>query len=455
MRAMTNPPASATNWPAARPTGISPIQHAAWEEARNAILDLAAEGPVTAVIVGPPGTGKSWLLRELATALGDFGFPTMMLMQGDLPMTVSSGAALLVDNASLMSRAARAEMAAQDHGVVLLAASEWRDDEEASPSPVIIPLRPLRLQESVSFSAEWLQKSGLSASAMDPDILFRLAEDSDGIVGSLVQSLAETITARRPATTQPAIPVIETPPAPGKTIADLIAEAAVSTTIEPSPLTARRRRNLYRPLLAGSAIAALIALGWLSLPVTPTRVAQSPAPAPIQPPSQPPETTTANAAPPPLPPLRNAETPAPTVAAAATPAQPRPTPPPLAAPPPPDLAADIPAESRPPSPVPAAIASMPQVLVPADPVPVAALDDTPATPAPASHSRSLFEHAGGPGLVLIAQPGDTLESLYGSVYRDRNAPPFAAVIAANPGRFKPGAIVVFPEPPGGWQRVQR
>jgi hypothetical protein len=101
-----------------------------------------------------------------------------------------------------------------------------------------------------------------------------------------------------------------------------------------------------------------------------------------------------------------------------------------------------------------ASAPPPPVLGAVDPSIADTLDDPtltippPPKPLPASH-------VGGPGLVLIAQRGDTLQRLYANVYRDRKAPPFAKVLAANPGPFKPGAIVIFPEPPGGWQRNQR
>ena len=60
---------------------------------------------------------------------------------------------------------------------------------------------------------------------------------------------------------------------------------------------------------------------------------------------------------------------------------------------------------------------------------------------------------GGPGLVLIARRGDTLPHLYASIYRGiEPPPPFAQVAAANPRPFRPGEIVVFPAPPGGWSR---
>lgn len=57
---------------------------------------------------------------------------------------------------------------------------------------------------------------------------------------------------------------------------------------------------------------------------------------------------------------------------------------------------------------------------------------------------------GGPGLILIARRGDTLEMLYANIYQGLRPPPYGEVIAANPHPFRPGAMVVFPAPPGGW-----
>ena len=56
------------------------------------------------------------------------------------------------------------------------------------------------------------------------------------------------------------------------------------------------------------------------------------------------------------------------------------------------------------------------------------------------------------GLLLVARPGDTLATLYSEVYRGRSAPPFADISSANPAPVRPGALVVFPAPPGGWSR---
>ena len=60
--------------------------------------------------------------------------------------------------------------------------------------------------------------------------------------------------------------------------------------------------------------------------------------------------------------------------------------------------------------------------------------------------------SGGPGLLLVAQAGDTMQTLYSRVYRGLRPPPYSEVVAANPAPVQPGAVVVFPAPPDGWTK---
>jgi hypothetical protein len=61
---------------------------------------------------------------------------------------------------------------------------------------------------------------------------------------------------------------------------------------------------------------------------------------------------------------------------------------------------------------------------------------------------------GAPGLLLVAKPGDTLESLYQRIYRGVTPPPFSTIAALNPEPVRPGAIPTFPEPVNGWAMGQ-
>jgi hypothetical protein len=41
--------------------------------------------------------------------------------------------------------------------------------------------------------------------------------------------------------------------------------------------------------------------------------------------------------------------------------------------------------------------------------------------------------------------------MYARVYRGLEPPPFTDVLAANADPIRPGSLVVFPEPPKGWE----
>jgi type II secretory pathway predicted ATPase ExeA len=57
----------------------------------------------------------------------------------------------------------------------------------------------------------------------------------------------------------------------------------------------------------------------------------------------------------------------------------------------------------------------------------------------------------GRGLVLVAAAGDNIANMYDRVYRGLEPPPFMDVVAANTGPIRQGTLVVFPEPPHGWE----
>lgn len=82
--------------------------------------------------------------------------------------------------------------------------------------------------------------------------------------------------------------------------------------------------------------------------------------------------------------------------------------------------------------------------------------DAEPTPGTANGSQATGElgelgRPSGPGLLLVARQGDTLRRLYQKLYVGLKAPPFAEILAINPGPVRPGSLLVFPTPPGGWQ----
>ena len=498
------------SWPAARRNGAVVIQHPAWEEARNAVLDLAAEGPVTVFLTGEPGSGKTWLLRELATSLGEHGFPTVALLRGDLPIPLGDGVAVLVDEASYMPDGTRAELVSQDRGVVVLADIEpfVAPPGDGDPVPVQIHLRLLTDDEIDLFVTEWLHQAGLSSAILDPHGLLRLAEHSGGAVRLITQlltaatalardesaslyltgDLIDQVAAFRLGAPMPdlttsmsaplsAAPRIPAPPA-AATILHLVPPAAprlLPTIPAPAPVIVTpsaakpSRRNTYRRALVGSALAAsvIVASGsrrdapsgpaisqpplqsaQIAAPDTaasasPIVTAERATPEPTVPTPVPLDAATAIDSAPALPPLQVATIPAPIAVADAPPAL-------AAQSPAPSLASASTQAATPRTAVPAPAATAP-IAVAAIPPPtlVPVISSGVVAPIPA------VLRPAATGLILVAQRGDTLERLYADIYRDRHAPPFAAVLAVNPAPFKPGAVVVFPAPIGGWGRVQR
>lgn len=501
------------SWPAAQRHDPVVVQHPAWEEARNAVLDLAAEGPVTVFLTGEPGSGKTWLLRELAASLGEHGFPTIALLRGDLPIPLGDGVAVLVDEASYMPDEIRAELASQDRGVVVLADIEpfvapTGDDD---PVPVQIHLRLLTDDEIDLFVTEWLHQAGLSSAILDPHGLSRLAEHSGGAVRLIAQlltaaaalarddggslyltgDLIDQVAAFRLGTSMPdlttgtsaplsVVPRIPTPPA-AATILHVVPQAAPrppplipapAPVMVPPSAGKPSKRNTYRRALVGSALAASVvaaivvsgsrhdapSMPALSQPplqsaqvaVPDTAASASPIvttdrapPEPTAPAPAPLDAATAIDAAPALPPLQAASIPAPIAVADA----------------PPTLATRLPAPSLATAP---SQAAAPRTAAPAAaataPIAVAAIPPPTLVPVISSGVVAPIPAVLRPaasGLILVAQRGDTLERLYADIYRDRHAPPFAAVLAVNPAPFKPGAVVVFPEPIGGWGRTQR
>ncbi len=130
---------------------------------------------------------------------------------------------------------------------------------------------------------------------------------------------------------------------------------------------------------------------------------------------------------------------------------------------PPVAARPEPAETRPPSipaeePRPAVVAvfpAEPHIAPPVAPNAVTPPDGgLPPAANPAVASASIGTPPAAPpvqGLLLVARQGDTLQRLYRSVYNGVRPPPFQEVADANPTPVRPGVVLVFPTPPGGWR----
>lgn len=174
----------------------------------------------------------------------------------------------------------------------------------------------------------------------------------------------------------------------------------------------------------------------------------APSPPAVPPPAPIPAPPAAVAPPSPPSPLPAASGPSPATAMTPTPVIPQSSPSP--APPVMPAAPAIPAAGAPSGkaespPLPAA----PKAAHMSPPGPLPGVLPMPPPPLPA-RSAVAQPRPGGPGLLLVARPGDTLERLYRQVYSGLTPPPLSAVAAVNPAPIRPGDVLVFPAPPGGW-----
>ncbi len=448
------------------------VEHAAWREARDRILAMTASGPGTIALLGAAGTGKTWLLRELAPALREFGQEVTLVRQGDLPFEVRPQSAVLVDEASRMSQMRLAELGDQNIGLLVLAGLPNLGFrlKLCERQPAIVRLRPLEADELRSFACEWLARFNDGPVSVSESAVERVVARSAGVPRLAAQILATALAiaagcgqrsveggdvdevadlslcglrsdpVAAEAATSEALPAIISKPEPRQ-------EAAITRPV-------RSRRKLAG-VAAASAMAATILLtpsgrqtvrveAQFSAAVIPalsaSMVAAGPQPAPATVPgvsaAQPVTASVVPASrPDPIEPAALASAPQPAAAPFVAPAAAPPAEPPPAYDAGPALAA---ADAPEP-----ATTSQPELAEPPSPVPQDWL------PAQYVHTRA---GRGGPGLVLVARSSDTLQHLYTEVYRGVQAPPYSEVAAANQVPLRPGAILLFPAPAQGWNR---
>jgi hypothetical protein len=148
-------------------------------------------GPAFLALLGPAGTGKTWMLQAAAAAMRRRGQPAVLVRRGELPIEVFPGTAILVDEAARMNDAQLARLAAvRDASVVLadLPAFAARLKRLDRP-PAIVPLLPLARQDVPAFATAWLGARGLPAGVLTPPAVTRLFDHSGGVPRLVVQLL--------------------------------------------------------------------------------------------------------------------------------------------------------------------------------------------------------------------------------------------------------------------------
>jgi type II secretory pathway predicted ATPase ExeA len=166
--------------PARRPTHF--IGHKIWNEARETVLALVTAGSALIVVLGPPGIGKTALLRDLAATFGERGRVACLLDFGDSPRDIGSAEIVLVDEAERMSAARLDELCSRgDLAIVLAALPASRKRFEHYPEATVVQLKPLSPNEARAFLVERLAQLGLPNACLTEGAWTRLIVHGRGV----------------------------------------------------------------------------------------------------------------------------------------------------------------------------------------------------------------------------------------------------------------------------------
>jgi hypothetical protein len=518
------------------------LAHRQWADARAAVLAALSDGCRWVAVVGPPGVGKTMLLRDIARTLAresgkDIRNATPTAKHHMLIVAAGANGTALLDDADGLSETLLAGLSAPSGPRCVFAGSRelaGRLGRIVADTRIVV-LDTLPPAEARAYLALWLEREQLSAKFFDPQAAAALIAAAQGsprslskLAGRAVQ-IAASEDARRvgtghvreaisPPADMPAPPPDEAAPEPVRQRAAVriaairarlkeIARFYASPTKTPEP--APNGTPVGKPALA---LALAATLGVLVVPTNDmsnaagtmagaakntmarlsATVAAAAAAAMVRPASS--QRIAARDTPPPSPPVApslpaplagTARAPVPIVAPVLAPSAV--LAPATALPPPPTVAlADNPARIvAHVSPLPSVVLSSPSFVganLPALSAIVPRPAALPATvpPQPARAGRSGLRPApavrtlaaafpvpdlasarmvaadppptSAPGLLLIVRGGETLGDLYARVYRGIVPPPFEEVAAANPKHFRPGDVLTFPPPPGGWKK---
>ena len=138
------------------------IAHPAWSEARETVLALVTAGPAMIVVLGPPGTGKTALLRDLSATFGERGRSACLLDFGDSPFEVGPAEIVLVDEADRMSATRLDELRSRGDVAIVLATLPASGERFARyPDVTVVRLSPLSPDGARAFLVERLAQLGL------------------------------------------------------------------------------------------------------------------------------------------------------------------------------------------------------------------------------------------------------------------------------------------------------
>lgn len=156
--------------------------HPAWQQARAAVLKALDNGSI-AVLLGPPGSGKSLLLKELARTLRQAGKPARLIERTEALDGPPGNGILLVDEADTLSPDALAILCAGPAPVVLAALPGFPARLAGNPRPVReAVLDRLQPQDVARYVAARLAAVGRPRNLIEPEAVLALAGHSSGLL---------------------------------------------------------------------------------------------------------------------------------------------------------------------------------------------------------------------------------------------------------------------------------
>jgi len=160
------------------------VPHAGWTAARRAILQAFATGEHLVALLGPPGVGKTCLLREIELALRPQAIRVLRLESGDVAEGVLAAApdteVLLIDEADRMSEAVLEEVAERE-GCFAVVVGLPPLSRRLAPWPHrIVELPPIPEAETRSYLAARMIIAELDAARLTDGAAAALAELSEG-----------------------------------------------------------------------------------------------------------------------------------------------------------------------------------------------------------------------------------------------------------------------------------
>ncbi|TPG59619.1 hypothetical protein EAH89_05085 [Roseomonas nepalensis] len=160
------------------------MPHAAWAAARRAILQAFATGEHLVALLGPPGVGKTCLLREVEAALRPQAIRVLRLESGDGAEGALAAApeteVLLVDEADRMSESALEEVAEREGCFAVLVGLPPLARRLAPWPHRIVELPPLPAGEIPSYLTARMIIAELDAARLTEGAAAALAELSGG-----------------------------------------------------------------------------------------------------------------------------------------------------------------------------------------------------------------------------------------------------------------------------------